>query len=138
MAEGIRVTGLKELRSELKQVDAAFPKQLQKANKKVAELIAEGTRAAFSSMGGSAPKVAPTVKALASQTRAQVKVGGGSGVGAEVAMGNTFGSAGRFPQFPPAKPGGYALYPTIKDKFDESIEIYGDAIDDLLKRAFPD
>lgn len=137
MAEGIRVDGLKELRRELKAADAAFPKQLQKANKAVAELVAEGTRAAFQSMGGSAPKVAPTVKALAQQTRAQVRVGGGSGVGAEVAMGNLWGSK-RFPQFPPSKPGGYALYETIAAKSDEIVEAYGDALDDLLKRAFPD
>lgn len=137
MAEGIRVTGLKELRAELRQVDAAFPKQLQKANKKVAELIAEGTRSVFSSMGGSAPKVAPTVKALASQTRAQVKVGGGSGVGAEVSMGNLWGSA-RYKQFPAPVPAGFALYPTIKARSDEIVDVYGDALDDLLKRAFPD
>ncbi len=135
MADQIRVTGLKELRRELKQVDADFPKQLRKANKAVADLVAEGTRSAFSRMGGSAPKVAPTVKALAQQVRAQVKVGGGSGVGAEVAMGNLFGSR-RYSQFPP--PGQYALYPTIAEKADEIVETYADAVDDLMKRAFPD
>lgn len=137
MAGGVRVTGLKELRSELKKADAGFPKQLQKANKKVAELVAEGTRAAFSSMGGSAPKVAPKVKALAQQTRAQVRVGGGAGVGAEVAMGNLWGSR-RFPQFPPPKPGGYALFPTISDKDNEIVDVYGDLIEELLSKAFPD
>lgn len=137
MADRIQVTGLKELRRELKAVDATFPKQLQKANKKVAELVAEGTRSAFSAMRGSAPKVAPTVKALAQQTRAQVRVGGGSGVGAEVAMGNLWGAT-RYPQFPPHVAGGYALYPTIAAKSDEIIEAYADEIDDLLQRAFPD
>jgi hypothetical protein len=137
VADRIQVTGLKELRRELKAVDAAFPKQLQKANRRVAEVVAAGTRAAFSSMGGSAPKVAPKVAALAQQARAQVRVGGGSGVGAEVAMGNLWGSR-RFPQFPPPVAGGYALYPTIKDKSDEIVEAYADEIDDLLKRAFPD
>ncbi len=137
MADRIEVTGLKELRRELKAVDAAFPKQLQQANKKAAELVAEGTRAAFNSMAGSAPKVAPKVAALAQQTRAQVRVGGGSGVGAEVAMGNLWGSK-RFKQFPPPVAGGYALYPTIAARTDEIVEAYADEIDDLLKRAFPD
>ncbi len=137
MADSIKVTGLKELRRELKQVDADFPKQLRKANKAVADLVAEGTRSAFSRMGGSAPKVAPTVKALAQQVRAQVKVGGGSGVGAEVAMGNLWGSK-RFRQFPPSVPGGYGLYPTLAEKADEIVETYADAVDDLMKRAFPD
>jgi hypothetical protein len=137
VADRIQVTGLKELRKELKAADAAFPKELQKANKKIAELVADGTRAAFSGMGGSAPKVAPTVKALAQQARAQVKVGGGSGVGAEVAMGNLWGSK-RYKQFPPPVDAGYALYPTLKAKNDEIVEAYGDLLDDLLKRAFPD
>lgn len=137
MADRIDVTGLKELRRELKAADAAFPKQLQKANKAVAELVADGTRSAFQSMAGSAPKVAPTVKALAQQTRAQVRVGGGSGTGAEVAMGNLWGSK-RFKQFPPPVAGGYALYPTLAAKSDEIVDAYGDALDDLLKRAFPD
>ncbi len=86
-------------------------------------------------MGGSAPKVAPTVKALAQQTRAQIVVGRGSGVGAEVAMGNTFGST-RYKQFPPT--GQYALYPTIAAKTDEVVDIYADMLDELLRRAFPD
>lgn len=137
MADGLRVTGLNELRSELKRVDGQLPKQLQKANKKVAEMVAEGTRSAFQAMGGSAPKVAPTVKALAQQTRAQVRVGGGSGVGAEVAMGNLWGST-RYKQFPPTLAGGYALYPTLKDNDEEIAEAYLDAIDELLSRAFPD
>ena len=133
----VRVTGLKELRKELKAADAAFPKELQKANKKVAELVAEGTREAFSSMAGSAPKVAATVKAYASGARAQVKVGGGGGVAAEVAMGNLWGS-GRFKQFPARVADGYALYPTMKARNDQIVDLYGDMVDDLLHRAFPD
>lgn len=134
MADGFQVTGLKELRRELKIADAAFPKELRSANKKVADLLAEAVRSAYAALGGSAPKVAPTVKALAQQTRAQLKVGGGSGTGAEVAMGNTFGSR-RYPQFPP--PGQYALFPTVAAKTDEVIDIYADMLDDLTRRAFP-
>ena len=137
MSDAVRIIGLSELRRELKAADAGFPKELQKANKKAAEIIAEGTRAAFSSMGGSAPKVAPTVKPLAQQTRAQVKVGGGSGVGGDVAMGNLWGST-RFKQFPPHINGGYALYPTLAARRDEIIDVYADALDDITRRAFPD
>lgn len=136
MAEGLRITGLAELRRELKNVDAAFPKELRKANKAAADMLAEGVRSAYSSLGGSAPKVAPTVKALAQQTRAQIVVGAGSSLGAEVAMGNTFGSSGRYPQFPPS--GQYALFPTIANMTDELIEIYADMLDEITKRAFPD
>lgn len=135
MAEGLRITGLKELQRELKNVDAAFPKELRKANKAAADMLAEGVRSAYSSLGGSAPKVAPTVKALAQQTRAQIVVGSGSVVGAEVAMGNTFGST-RYKQFPP--PGQYGLFPTIAEKTDQLVDIYADMLEELTKRAFPD
>lgn len=135
MADTVRVSGLRELRSELKALDARWPKELQKVNKSIAEDVAEGTRSALGSLGGSAPKV--KVSALASQARAQVRVGGGSGVAAEVAMGNLWGS-NRYRQFPPRIEGGYGLYPTIKAMRDDIEDRYLDLLDDLLKRAFPD
>jgi hypothetical protein len=137
MADQVRVDGLRELRRELKALDGQWAKQLQKVNKAIAEDVAEGTRSAFSRMGGSAPKVAGTVKALAQQTRAQVKVGGGAGVASEVAMGNLWGSR-RFRQFPSPKPGGYALYPTLAELRPDLEERYAELLDDLLRRAFPD
>ena len=137
MADRIEVRGLKELRRELKAVDAQWPKALQKVNKAIAEEVAEGTRAVFSSMGGSAPKVASTVKALAQQTRAQVKVGGGNSIGGQVAMGNLWGSQ-RFKQFPSPAASGYALYPTLKGLRPDIEDRYLDLLGDLLARAFPD
>lgn len=137
MAEQVKVTGLKELRRELKALDGQWPKQLQKVNKAIAEDVAEGTRSAFSSMGGSAPKVASTVKALAQQTRAQVKVGGGNSIGGQVAMGNLWGS-NRFKQFPSPAASGYALYPTLKSLRPDLENRYLDLLDDLMRRAFPD
>jgi hypothetical protein len=137
VADAVRVTGLKELRAELRALEGQWPKQLQKVNKAIAEDVAEGTRSAFSGMAGSAPKVASTVKALAQQTRAQVKVGGGSGVASEVAMGNLWGSSGRFKQFPPSVSSGYALYPTIAAMRSDIEDRYLDLLDDLLRRAFP-
>ncbi len=136
MADQIRVTGLKELRSELRQVDTKLPKLLQKANKKVAELVAEETRSNLSSMGGSAVKVVPTVKALAQQMRAQVKAGGkGASIGELVAGGNLFGSK-RYKQFPP--PGVYGIYKALADKNEEIVEAYADALEDMLAPIFPD
>ena len=135
--EGVRVSGLKELRSELRALEGAWPKELQKVNKAIAEKVAEGTRSAYSSMGGSAVKVPPTVKALAQQARAQVKVGGGSSVGGAVAMGNTWGS-NRYKQFPAPVDGGYALFPTIKAMRGEMEDLYLEMLGDLLARAFPD
>jgi hypothetical protein len=137
VADSIRITGLAELRRELRALEGKWPSALQKVNKAIAEDVAEGTRSNLASMGGSAVKAASTVKALAQQTRAQVKVGGGSGVASEVAMGNLWGSR-RFKQFPPPKDGGYALYPTINAMRTDIEDRYLDLLDDLLRRAFPD
>lgn len=136
MVDSIRVSGLLELKTELRAAGAEFPKELRRANLKAAEVIVTGTKSEFSSMGGSAVLVVPTVKALATQNRAQVKVGGGASRGSYVAMGNLWG-AKRFPQFPARRAGGYALYPTIARR-DEVVNVYLDALDALLGRAFPD
>lgn len=136
MADQVRVTGLKELRRELKAVDAQWPKALQKINKAIAEDVAEGTRSNLAGMGGSASKVVPTVKALAQQARAQVKAGGkGDSVAERVAGGNLFGS-NRYKQFPP--PGLYGIYKALADLKDDIEERYLEMLDDLLKQAFPD
>lgn len=136
MDDQVRVTGLKELRAELKAVDAQWPKALQKVNKAIAELVAEGTRSSLGAMGGSAPKVVSTVKALAQQARAQVKAGGkGDSVGELVAGGNMFGS-NRYKQFPP--PGLYGIYKALADMKDDIEDRYLEMLDDLLHRAFPD
>lgn len=136
MADRVEVRGLTEFRRELKALDGQWEKHLQKANKAIAEMVAEGTREDFQRVGGSGPKAATTVKALAQQTRAQVRFGGkGDSVAERVAGGNAFGSS-RFAQFP--MPGVYALYPTLERKSDDIRDRYAELVDDLLKRAFPD
>ena len=136
MADKVEVRGLKELRKELKALDGEWNKQLQKVNKAIAEDVAEGTRSDFRGLGGSGPKAASTVKALAQQTRAQVKFGGkGNSVAERVAGGNAFGS-NRYKQFP--SPGVYALYPTLARMKDDIEDRYLSMLDELMKRAFPD
>lgn len=130
----VRVEGLKELRAELRKVD--MHKGLQKAGKKVAEKVAERTRSAASGLGGVTVREVPTIKALASQTRAQVKVGG-----SPWSMGSLFGSV-RYRQFRPWRgsgPGaGYYLWPQLAEMRDEITDTYADEIERLLARAFPD
>lgn len=135
MVDKIRVTGLKELRKGLKEADATFPKQLQKANKGIAaELVPE----ARSRMAGHSPsagsRAAGTIRALASGTRAQL-AGGSNSV--PWYMGHEWGS-NRFAQFPARNTGGNALYPTIKANRERMIERYGEMLDELLRSAFPE
>lgn len=151
MTQSIKVEGLAQLQKELRQVDKDLPKQLRLANKSVAEFVAAAAKVKASSLGGVARKSAPSVKALAQQRNASVKIGGkkfGFAIGAEFG-GGKFGKGNPKPpgggyttQFKPyLKLGrggaGYFLYPTIREKSEEIIEKYGDAIDRLTKQAFP-
>lgn len=135
--EKIRVDGLKDLRAELKKLDATFPKELRLRTKKVADGVADATRASFASRGGVAPKVAASVKALAQQTGAQIKIGGAR---FPFALGSEFGSV-RYKQFPTFKgsgpAAGYSLYETIRDRRQQIIEEYADMLEDLTAEAFP-
>lgn len=132
--ERIEVVGLRDFQRALRQAGNDFPKELRQANKDAADIVAEGTRRALLSRSGVAPKVAPSVRALAQQRNASVKIGGAR---YPYAMGANFGSV-RYKQFPkPTKPD-YALYRTIEARRDEVVDAYGDAIERLARRAFPD
>lgn len=134
MADAIQVQGLRELQRELRALDRAWPRELRVASKEAADVVAEATRASFASRGGVAPKVAPSVKALAQQRSASVRIGGAK---YPFAMGSNFGSL-KFKQFsPPTRPD-YSLYASIDKKRDEVVEAFGDALDRLTRRAFPD
>ena len=134
MTEKIRVTGLKELRKGLKEADATFPKQLQKANKRIAEELVPEAR---SRMAGHSPRAGSraigTIRALASGTRAQL-AGGTAAV--PWYGGHEWGSI-RYRQFPAKNSDGYALYPAITANRERMVERYGEMLDELLRTAFP-
>lgn len=142
----IRVEGLRDLQRALRAVDAALPKELRQANKEAAEVVAGAARANFAAGTGVAPKVVPSVKALAQQRSASVKIGGarypyalGSEFGGgKYGPGNPTPRGGHTTQFPPFKKSGYALYPAIAEKRDEVVEAYAEALGRVAKRAFPD
>lgn len=133
-ADRIEVEGLRDLQRELRALDADAPKELRKANLEAAEVVAQATRQSFSSRGGVAPKVAASVRAVAQQRNASVKIGGAR---FPYALGSNFGSL-RYKQFPrPTKPD-YSLFVSIKAKRDDVLDTYDDALKKLTKKAFPD
>lgn len=142
-ARQVRVDGLRDLQKALRQADKDFPKELRKANLGAAEVVAQETRQSFLSRPGVAPKVALTVRAVAQQRNASVKIGGElkgrspKAIGAQTAMGSNFGTIGRFPQFPPVKKPDYSLYTSIYAKRAEVLDTYDDALGKLTKKAFP-
>lgn len=141
----IKIEGLKDFQRDLRAIDKDLPKELRKANLQAAEVIAEGAKASFASRGGVAPKVAPSVKALAQQRNASVKIGGkaypfAGGAefgGGKYGKGNPTARGGHTTQFEAFRQSGYSLWPTLKDKSDEVVEAYGKALDRLTKKAFP-
>lgn len=147
----VEIKGLKNFRTELKRIDSELPKELRKVNLAAAKLVAEGTRSSFASRPGVTSAVAASVKALAGQKSASVRIGGAGK--AEAALGHEFGggkySAGRpspagghTTQFPAWRgsggDAGYSLFPTLRESTDELVEMYGDALMDVADRAFPD
>lgn len=136
-ADKIKVTGIRELARELRRIDAAFTKELRAASLDVAREVAEGTKTRLSALGGSGPMAASTVKALATQRRAQVKGGGGNTRAGRVFAGNNFGSV-RYEQFPPRREPDHGIYASLRDMRDGLTDRYADAVDRIVSRAFPD
>lgn len=138
MDERVRVTGLKELARELKTIDRSWGKELAKAAKEAAKIIATDAKRRGVSAGSTLAKAAESFKPGGTQRGGYVKIGGSD---YPYALGAEFGSD-RYPQFQPwrgaGQNAGYALYPAIRGKREEVVEQYGHAIDELTRRAFPD
>lgn len=142
----IEVDGLAQLNLALKTLGPKMPGQLRKANKSVADFVADDARAAAYSIGGVAAHVAPSVKSSAGVGFAGVSFGG---PGYEMAGGAEFGAAQDNPrhrktgtyvgyrQFEPwrgnGSDAGYFVYPSIRRDADRIETEYGSAIDHLLE-----
>lgn len=137
----IDVEGLRQFRNALRLAEDASPATLRAANKRVAEdvVLPEVERRATAS---NSPQrrwghvALGTIRALATQTSASLAIG--NNTTATYALGKNFGS-NRFRQFAPYGGGDpdYALYSGIGATRAETIEEYGDAIDQLAREAFP-
>lgn len=134
MIDQIKVAGLKEFRRELKKLDGDFPKEMSRVNNDVAGLVADAARSKAAGQGSTLEKAAPSIRAMKGATRAQIAIGSSQ---YPYALGAEFGSI-RYKQFPSPIPGGRSLYPTIRAKRNEVMERYGDLVDDVAKKAFPD
>lgn len=147
MADAVKVTGLKELIRELKKLDdAGLVNELKDANYKVAQLVVN--KAQGNASGRMESAAAASLKPGRQAAKAVVS-GGGAAVpffgGAEFGAGqnklrNTARGAVRgWNQFVPwTGQTGRFLYPAIRSSMDEIVELYGDEIEKITKRAFPD
>lgn len=134
----VKVDGLRELNAALKAIGPDARKELKAASKKVADFVANDARSAAYSIGGVAAHVAPSIKPVASIAgSAGVSIGGAA---FPMAGGAEFGSL-KYRQFQPwrgsGSDAGYFLYPAIRQDVDRIVTEYTSAIDDIIKRRFP-
>lgn len=136
---GVKVDGLDELRKELRKLDdKGLTDELKAANFDVANYVVQMAKARAQGVSAQAARAAESLKASKTAARAQVLLGSGR---IRFAFGAEFGSF-RYKQFPgwrgSGADAGYFLYPTIRDEVPQIIETYGDAIDRIAAKAFPD
>lgn len=137
----IRVIGLRELRRDLKRLDADWPKELAKANTAAAQIVAtEAQRRAPAGPhqgGGSVTPIRQSIRASRAQRSASVSFGGArSPHAAPTEFGGTLArhaSASRTTVRQRA-----FLYPAITAKTAEVVQTYTAAVDRLLHDAFND
>jgi hypothetical protein len=151
----VEVKGLKEFRRELKGVSSDLPKALRKAQKEIADDVADRARGVAGGMGGVQAKAADAIKGYATQT--QASVGFPAGTIAAVAF---WGArrhtgwyaaaryAGSTPQHPKwvgtgwepgvAGQGPYAINDALADFLPELDDRYLTMMEDLAAKAFPD
>lgn len=147
----VEVQGLTEYRRALKQVSDDLPKELRRANRDAANLVANEARGRASSVGGVAAHVGPSIRAVAQGTSAAVKWGGARfpmaggaefGAGRNVPRQTARGTVRGWNQFEAwtgsNSSSGRFVYPAIRARQADVVEAYAAAIDRITKQAFPD
>ncbi len=140
MTSGVKVTGLAELRRELKKLDNAqqLSDDLRDANKAVAELVVDKSKLTAAGVSRLARAAAESLRPSRTVNRAQVLIGSSA---IPFALGAEFGSF-KYTQFATwrgnGEDAGYFMWPTIRQYNAEIVELYGDALDKITGKAFPD
>ncbi len=154
-----QVIGLKEFRAALKTSTTAFPFELTRVHKTIANQGAARARGVAAGMGGQQAKYARSIKGRATQTRASIGVfAGKTNPGAGAAFWGTKRRYGWYnwrryqgtgaPQYKPwvgntwqvaqFGQGPYAINPALAAYLPELLNEYGKMIDRLSARAFPE
>lgn len=150
----LRITGLRDFTRELKAVDRDLGKELRQAHLQIARLIEGRAQARMLRGGPQAAEAAKGVKGRATQKQAMLSITNRPPFTLPVVMGQRRRSgwyaARRFRgstarqfqpwvgnQWDPGETGGkpYFVGPAINESIDEAIDLFGDAIDDLARRA---
>src|SRR5262245_8022884 len=157
--EAVRIQGLRDFRRELKRMGPEFPAELKQANLDAAELVAADARRRAPrgphEGGGRVVPISQNIRALGSQAKGQVAIGGARSPHAVVTeFGGTIPRRGQSRllieqqqrshrsfvraglSVTPVRAQPY-LYPALAAQREAVIEFYGEAIDRVSRRAFP-
>lgn len=148
----VKVIGLKEFRKELKKLDDdGFTNELKDVNFDIAELVVRTAQQKAAGKGRLQQTAARSLKPGRQAARAVVTGGGPKtpffggaefGAGQNVPRNTQRGTVAGWNQFEPWRgnqsDAGYFLYPAIRDETDKIVDMYGDAIEKITSRAFPD
>ena len=129
---------LADLRRQLREADLALPKELQKEHKEIARSVGDRTRSKYlAAHGGGEGRGAASIRPRATQTSASIAMGGPR---APYVLGQNFGSnqGPRKRQFPTRRKPDYFLYTTIEEQRSEIERRHGEAVDRVMRKAFPD
>jgi len=132
------IDGLRELRRELRRYSREAPREIQKANKSVAETVSAKALGKMRALGGVHAHVArmKSIRPRAGQAWAGITIGGRAAKHGP-ALGAEFGAL-QYPQFPSwrgnQEGAGYAVWPTIREEQDRIRETYVDVLQDALNR----
>lgn len=149
---GFAIPGLRQFRNELRKMEGALPKELQRANKEFATRLVPAVRSEYAkhypkpgrqrrSRRQRAGRTIDQVRARATQTTASIAIGGAR---YPHMLGQEFGS-NRYKQFAPwtgTAPGGRGsagrfLFPTIREETPQLLDEYGEVISSVAASAFP-
>jgi hypothetical protein len=149
----ITVRGLKDLQRALREIDKQLPREMGTASQKVAQHVVDTATLKARALGRLQARAARSLTAARQQRVAAVNFGGAR---YPMALGAEFGAIQNVPrsvirhgrqttalglnQFHPwrgnSTDAGYFLYPTIRREGDRIVELFGEALDDLVARLF--
>lgn len=127
----VEITGLKELRAQLRAADAALPKQIRVALNSASELVIDYARPRVPQRSG---RARGSLKVRSSQTQARIAAGGrtapyypfldfGGRVGRGKSVERPFYTEGRY------------IYPGLRQNRDKITQAMSDALTELLTGA---
>jgi len=137
----VEVEGLAQFRRDLKDIDRNLPKELGQEFRKISELIVTAASQKATLLGGVAAKAADAIKATSRSDSATVRLKASD---KPYVLGAEFGGQRRptTQQFEPWRGSdenaGYFLYPAIREREQEMLSMYAEAVGRVTALAFPE